>query len=127
LALKSAKKIAYIDPASGGSSGIYLQGLFRQLNLESTLASKAVLVKGGLVAEKLLTGEADLAIHQISEILAVSGADLIGPLPPAIQNYTHYAGAQGRSARNAEAGQMFLASFSSPLATQTMASKGLEH
>lgn len=126
LALKSAHKVAYIDPASGGSSGIYLQRLFRQLNLESTLSDKAVLVKGGLVAEKLVTGEADLAIHQISEILAVRGADLVGPLPSAIQNYTHYAGALSRQTRNTDAGRMLLETLTSALATQVMASKGLE-
>lgn len=125
-ALKAANKIAYIDPTSGGSSGIYLQGLFRQLNLEPVLSGKAVLVKGGLVAEKLVTGEADLAIHQISEILAVSGADLVGPLPPSIQNYTNYAGAQSQQTRNAEAGRLFLATFASPQATRIMQNKGLE-
>jgi molybdate transport system substrate-binding protein len=126
LALKSAHKVAYIDPASGGSSGIYLQRLFQQLNLESTLSDKAVLVKGGLVAEKLVTDDADLAIHQISEILAVTGVDLVGPLPSAIQNYTHYAGALSRQTRNADAGRMFLTTLTSALATRIMTSKGLE-
>ena len=31
-------------------------------------------------------------MHQISEILAVPGATLVGPLPAEIQNYTVYAG-----------------------------------
>lgn len=125
-ALKSANTVAFIDPASGGSSGIYLQGLFRQLNLESVLSGKTVLVKGGLVAEKLVTGEADLAIHQISEILAVSGVDLVGPLPASIQNYTNYAGAQSQQTRNANAGRQFLASFASPQAIGIIQNKGLE-
>jgi molybdate transport system substrate-binding protein len=42
------------------------------------------------VAERLVDGQADLAIHQISEILPVQGATLVGPLPDAIQNYTTY-------------------------------------
>ena len=124
--LKSARKVAYIDPASGGSSGIYLQGLFRQLNLESMLSDKSVLVQGGLVAEKLVTAEADVAIHQISEILAVTGVDLVGPLPPAIQNYTRYAGALGRHSDKTEIGQSFLQALTSPLAVRIMVSKGLE-
>lgn len=43
---------------------------------------------GGLVAERLASGEADLAIHQVSEILPVRGMDLVGPLPEGIQNYS---------------------------------------
>lgn len=126
MALKSARRVAYIDPASGGSSGIYLQGLFRRLHLDDVLAGKSVLVNGGLVAEKLVTGQADLAIHQISEILAVSGADLVGPLPESIQNYTRYAGALGMHSTRADVGRQFLAALSSPLALQVMARKGLE-
>lgn len=125
-ALQSARKVAYIDPASGGSSGIYLEGLFRQLPLHQDMARKAVLVNGGLVAEKLLTGEADLAIHQISEILAVQGVDLVGPLPAAIQNYTRYAGAVGKASAHAAIGRQFLSAFASPLALETLRSKGLE-
>jgi len=33
-----------------------------------------------------VSGEADLAIHQISEILPVKGATLVAPLPEALQN-----------------------------------------
>ena len=39
--------------------------------------------------------EAALAIHQISEIVAVKGAALVGPLPGEIQNFTVYAGGIG--------------------------------
>ena len=124
--LHTAQRVAYIDPASGGSSGIYLDGLFRRLGLQDMLAGKAVLVKGGLVAEKLVTGEADLAIHQISEILAVGGAELVGPLPAKLQNYTRYAGAIGKASAQPVLGQDFLVAFSSPMAVQTMKNKGLE-
>ena len=85
--------MAYIDPTSGGYSGIYLDGLFQRLAIADSVRSKAVLVPGGLVAERLVTGEADLAIHQISEILPVAGVTVVGPLAEAIQNYTTYAGA----------------------------------
>ncbi|HEY7971928.1 MAG TPA: ABC transporter substrate-binding protein, partial [Xanthobacteraceae bacterium] len=36
-ALLQAKSIAYIDPASGGSSGIYLAGLFQRLGIADAL------------------------------------------------------------------------------------------
>lgn len=89
-ALRQAKKVAYIDPAAGGSSGIYLDGLFDRWGMRQEIRDKAVLVPGGLVASRLLDGSADLAIHQISEIKAVPQAVLVGPLPDEIQNHTLY-------------------------------------
>lgn len=124
-ALAQARKVAYIDPASGGSSGIYLDGLFQRLGISDTVRAKAVLVPGGLVAERLVTGEADLAIHQISEILPVAGVTLVGPLPEAIQNYTTYAGAVGTKAGSPDAARAFLAALSGAEAEATIRAKGM--
>lgn len=124
-AVVGARKVAYIDPAAGGSSGIYLDKLFRTLGLIDVVLPKAVLVPGGLVAQKLVSGEADLAIHQISEILAVDGADLVAPLPEAIQNYTTYAGAVSARTSHADAARAFLATLSGPNAPALLRDKGM--
>ena len=91
--LKLARRVAYIDPDAGGSSGIYLDGLFARWGMREDIRAKAILVKGGLVAKHLLDGSADVAIHQISEIKAVPGVTLVGPIPADIQNHTVYAAA----------------------------------
>lgn len=124
-AVLAARKVAYIDPAAGGSSGIYLDGLFQRMGIAEAVRAKAVLVPGGLVAEKLVSGEADLAIHQISEILPVSGAQLVAPLPEAIQNYTTYAGAVSARSSHPQAAQAFLATLSGTEAAQTIRAKGM--
>lgn len=124
-AVLAARKVAYIDPAAGGSSGIYLDGLFQRMGIAEAVRAKAVLVPGGLVADKLVSGEADLAIHQISEILPVQGAQLVAPLPEAIQNYTTYAGAVSAGSSHAQAAQAFLATLSSTEAAQTIRAKGM--
>jgi len=123
--LQGARRIAYINPASGGSSGIYLDGLFQRLGLAEMIRPKAVLVNGGLVAEKLISREADLAIHQISEILPVKDVTLIGPLPEEIQNYTVYVGAINKTTQHESAASAFLAMLTSPAAQQVMQSKGM--
>jgi molybdate transport system substrate-binding protein len=124
-AVLDARKVAYIDPAAGGSSGIYLDGLFQRMGIADQVRSKAVLVPGGLVADRLVTGEADLAIHQISEIIPVKGVTLVGPLPEAVQNYTTYAGAVGSRAAQAEAARALLATFMSPEAAEVLRGKGM--
>jgi molybdate transport system substrate-binding protein len=122
-AVLQARKVAYIDPASGGSSGIYLDGLFQRLGIADAVRAKAVLVPGGLVAERVANGEADLAIHQVSEILPVKGAELVGLLPASIQNYTTYAVGQATSSSPA-AGQ-FAETLSAPDAAATLRAKGM--
>jgi molybdate transport system substrate-binding protein len=94
--------------------------------LTAQIAPKAVLVPGGLVAERLVTGEADLAIHQISEILAVPGAALVGPLPDEIQNFTVYSGAAGAAASDPSAARALLAVLGGPDAARVLGDKGMQ-
>ena len=125
-ALLAARAVATIDPAAGGSSGIYLWQWFEKVGLAAQLRPKAVLVPGGLVAQRLLTGEADLAIHQISEILAVPGVTLVGPLPAEIQNYTVYAGAPAAATREPAAARALLDWLAGPQAAAVLKAKGME-
>ncbi len=125
-ALLSARAVAYIDPAAGGSSGIYLTQLFEKMGIADRIKPKAVLVPGGLVAQRLVNDQADIAIHQISEILAVPGATLVGPIPAEIQNYTVYAGAVSSAARDGAAAKALLEALSSAAVRETLKGKGME-
>lgn len=124
-AVLSARKVAYIDPAAGGSSGIYLDGLFKRLGIAEAVAPKAVLVPGGLVADRLVTGEADLAIHQVSEILPVAGVTLVGTLPEEIQNYTTYGAALASGAAGSEAARSFLRGLAGAEGKDAVRAKGM--
>ncbi len=124
--LLAARAVAYIDPAAGGSSGIYFSQLIDKLGIGNAVKAKAVLVPGGLVAERLLTDQADIAIHQISEILAVPGAVLVGPIPAEIQNYTTYSGGLSAKSSNLEAAQAFLAALKSDSTQAILKQRGME-
>ena len=124
-AVIEAKSVAYIDPAAGGSSGIYLARLFERLGLADIVKPKARLIPGGAVAEHVTRGEAELGIHQISEILPVKGVVLVGPLPAEIQNFTVYAAGLGAAARDPAAGRDLIAFLSGPKAGPVLASKGM--
>ncbi len=123
--LLDARSVAYIDPRAGGSSGVYLAQLFQRLGVAEQVQGKAVLVPGGLVAERVFNGDAQIGIHQISELLAVSVAEFVGPLPAEIQNYTGYAGGVGASAREPAAARALLATFSGPAAATVLRDKGM--
>ena len=124
--LMSAKSVAYIDPASGGSSGIYLDKLFEKMGIADAIRPKAKLKRGGYVADLLVSGEADLGIHQISEIVPVKEVVLVGPLPAEIQNYTTYAGAVSAGARDAAAAKAFLELLAGPAGAAVLRDKGME-
>jgi molybdate transport system substrate-binding protein len=124
--LLAAKSVAYIDPKAGGSSGIYVGSLLERLGIAEAVNAKAKLIQGGAVAEHIADGEAEIGIHQISEILPVKGVVLVGPLPAEIQNYTVYAagvGAATKDKANAEALVKFL---SGSHALPIIKAKGME-
>jgi molybdate transport system substrate-binding protein len=125
-ALLNAKTVAYIDPASGGSSGIYIDKLLGRLGIADQIGPKAKLKKGGHVADLIVSGEADLGLHQISEIVTVKGAALVGPLPKEIQNTTTYAAGLSASAQNRDAAQALIRTLSGPPAAAVLKSKGME-
>jgi molybdate transport system substrate-binding protein len=123
--LLSAATIAYIDPASGGSSGIYVAGLLKKLGIAEEIKPKERLQAGGYVAEKVAKGEAEIAIHQISEILPVKGVTLAGPLPEEIQNYTVYAAGLSATASDPKAAQAWIDYLKSPAAAAAIESRGM--
>jgi len=125
-ALLAAKSIAYIDPAAGGSSGIYVAGLLDKLGIAAEIKPKAKLIPGGAVAEHVARGEAELGIHQISEILPVKGVTLVGPLPAEIQNYTVYAAGLGAQAKESDAARALIKALTGPAAAEVLKSKGME-
>jgi molybdate transport system substrate-binding protein len=125
-ALLAAKSVAYIDPKAGGSSGIYVDGLLERLGIADQVRAKAVLVHGGAVADHIADGEAEIGVHQISEILPVAGVTLVGPLPADIQNFTVYAAGVGTAAKDAAAARGFVQFLAGPHALPIIRAKGMQ-
>jgi molybdate transport system substrate-binding protein len=125
-ALLAAKAVAYIDPASGGSSGIYLSGLIDRLGIGAEVKPKSVLVHGGTSADRIVSGEADVAVQQISELLPVKGVVLVGPLPPEIQNYTVYSAGIAAGSQQRPSAQALIDLLRSPDGAVAITSKGME-
>ena len=125
-ALIAAKSVAYIDPASGGSSGIFVDQLLDKLGIGAEVKAKAKLIPGGAVADHIANGEADIGIHQISEILPVKGVTLVGPLPTEIQNYTVYAAGISADSKHVDAAKALIMLLSGPSGAAIFQSKGME-
>jgi molybdate transport system substrate-binding protein len=126
-ALLAAKSITYVDPASGGTSGIYFASVLQRLGIAEAVKGKTVLrAGGGYVAELVARGEAELAVHQISEILPVKGATLVGPLPRELQKVTVYSAALPARG-TAEPAKAFVEFMARPAFKARLAAAGLDY
>jgi molybdate transport system substrate-binding protein len=121
-ALLSAQTITYVDQ---GASGIYLKELFVRIGIADAIKSKVRLAPT-MAAEFIAKGEAEIGMTQISEILPIAGADLVGPMPAEYQNYTDFASAVSGTAKQADAAKAFLQFLKTPEAAKVMKAKGLE-
>jgi molybdate transport system substrate-binding protein len=102
--LLAARSIAH---TVHGASGMYVPELLRRLGVAEALAGRIVTRPGGLIGRVVAAGEADLAIQQVSELLAVPGIEVVGLLPDAVQKTLESAAAVfSRSAQRAGAEEL---------------------
>ena len=108
--LLAARAVAY---SKIGASGIFFAGLLDRLGIADAVNARAVIVPSGFTAERLVSGQADLAVQQISELMVVPGIEVVGPLPPEVQTVATFSAgllAASRQSENARALLRFLAS-----------------
>lgn len=121
--LKAARSVAY---SRIGASGIYFAGLIEQLGIAAEVNAKATVVASGFTAERLVSGEADLAIQQISELKQVGGIEVVGPIPLELQTPGLFsAGIMADAKRRSEA-ERLLRYLSSPEVAPVLRETGLE-
>ena len=121
--LLAAKSIVYVDPTRG-TSGKHFASVLEKLGIAAEVKSKTIIKDGGYVAEAVAKGEAELAVHQISEILPVKGVKLVGPLPADLQKVTIYQAAATTKARDPAAAKAFLEYLRTPEVRALAAKKG---
>jgi molybdate transport system substrate-binding protein len=71
-------------------------------------------------------GEAEVGFQQISEIVGVPGAELVGPLPPEVQQVTAFSAGVLTNALNPEGAAELIRFLASESAAETVASTGLD-
>jgi len=128
-ALLAAKSIAVSKPVGGGQSGVHIARVFDELGIAEAMQAKAKYGAGGaagLAGLVVLRGEAEIGIQQMAELIAVSGIDVVGPLPKDLQSVTPFTAAILVSASHPEAGRALIAFLTTPAAKCVIKAKGLE-
>jgi molybdate transport system substrate-binding protein len=121
--LLEAPSIAY---SRAGASGIFFAALIEQLGIAAAVNAKATVIPAGFTAELVARGEAVLAIQQVSELMAVKGVDIVGPLPPELQTAQVFSGGVLAAAANPAGGAALLAYLAEACTATLLREAGLE-
>ena len=122
-ALLGAKSIAY---TTSGASGIHFANVIERLGIAEQVKAKGVTRPGGLIGELVASGEAEIAVQQIPEIMTVPGIELAGPLPPELQNVTLSSAGIFVDSTQPHVARAFLDFLCTPAAARVFEAKGLE-
>ena len=122
-ALLDAKSVAYSDSASG----VYIQNeMFKRLGIAEQMSGKARMIPAEPVGEVVARGDAEIGFQQMSELKPIRGIDLVGPLPPEMQQVTVFsAGVLARSVQ-ADAARALIAYLAGPGAAAAITESGME-
>jgi len=121
--LLAAPCVAY---SRTGASGIAFAALLERLGIAEAVNARARIVPAGFTAELLPTGEASLAVQQVSELLAVPGIELAGRLPREVEVVAVFSAAPFREAARPAAAARLIRFLASPEAAPALARAGLE-
>jgi molybdate transport system substrate-binding protein len=120
--LLDARSVAF---SQYGASGLYFAELIRKLGIADQVAARATIIPTGFTAERLVTGEADVAVQQISELMVVDGTDIVGPFPHEYQVETSFSAAAFHDCAHLQAADAFLRQLRTPEAKRAYRAAGL--
>src|SRR5580692_3277068 len=119
-ALLAAKSIAHTAPAGGGITAAHIMKLFERLGIAAEVTPKVRLAAGGpngRVSVLVSSGEAEIGLQQVSELMSNPDVDVIGMLPAELQQITTYSAGVTASAKEPSAGRALIGFLASPPAT----------
>jgi molybdate transport system substrate-binding protein len=126
-ALLAAKSVSYVNPAAGGTSGTYFEGLLSKLGIADAMKSKTVYrTQGSEVAAAVAAGDAEIGITFTSELKPNAGVKVAGTLPDAIQLPTIYTAAVSASSTNAAGARLLLRALGGAEGRTAISRIGLE-
>jgi molybdate transport system substrate-binding protein len=122
-AILAARSIGY----STGPSGAHLTRLFERWGIAGTIAPRIVQAPPGVPVGALIArGEVELGFQQTSELMHLSGIEVIGPLPPEIQATTVFSAGVCTASLLPDAARALIAFLASDSADLAKLARGME-
>jgi molybdate transport system substrate-binding protein len=122
-ALLGARSVAY---SRLGASGILFAKLIERLGIASDINGRAVIIPQGFTAERLVTGEADLAVQQISELKQIEGIEVVGSIPRELQTPAVFSAGRMAATNKPDEADRLLRFLASPEVAPALRASGLE-
>jgi len=122
--LLETKSLTYMDPTRGTSGKHFDESVLPALGIRDEVRKKAVLGEGGYIAEKVASGEVDMAFHQMTEMLPVAGVTVVGPLPKELNKVTVYAASVMKGAKHPEEAKGLIDFLASPEGRKAFLDRG---
>lgn len=119
-AIAAARTVGY----STGPSGDHLVALCEGWGLAGERLVKAP--PGVPVASLVASGDAELGVQQLSELLHVPGIEILGPLPAEIQAVTLFAAGIAEVSTQKDAAKALIAYLASDAGADTKRAQGME-
>src|ERR1700761_588703 len=110
-ALLAAKSVGYTDPAGGGVTAEHIMKMFERLGIAREIAPKTKLAAGGQEGRVSVlgsSGEAEIALQEVSELMTNPGVEVIGMLPAELQVITTFSGGITADAKQPAASRALL-------------------
>jgi molybdate transport system substrate-binding protein len=121
--LLGARSVAY---SRIGASGILFAQLIERMGIAPEINARAVIIPSGFTAERLVTGEADIAVQQLSELKQVAGVEVIGAIPRHLQIPAVFSAGRLAASTRAERSDALLKYLASPDVAPVLRESGLE-
>ena len=120
--LLAAKTVAY----SQGASGQFFTTVIAKLGIADQLKPKTIIVSGRPVGAAVASGEAEIGIQQVAELVPVPGVTLVGPLPSDVNRIIGYSVGIPTKAKEMDAAKAFAKFIASGEALAAYKQKGME-
>ena len=122
-ALLETNSVAY---TATGASGIYFSKVIDQLGIGEQVRAKAKTPAGGIIAEIVAKGDAEMGVQMISELTGVKGTQLVGPLPGNLQMFTVFSAGMMKEAKDPQAVQSLVKFLTTPESIAVYKKQGME-
>ena len=125
--LLKVRTIAYSNPAFGGASGVFFVKSLERMGIADAMKDKTKYPPAsGNAANLVVSGEAELAVQQEPEVMAVTGVDVIGVPPGDLNNITTYAAGVGPDTKEPNAAKALIMFLQSREAAMVYMARGLK-